>query len=116
MTITGRFFSFDPASISVTFGPFACAIKSSRNLTSETQEIVCVTSASGILHGGKKYVTVSISGHGANVASDAATFWYIDAWSSRTTWGGKAPPTGCGSWVDDKGCTDTVYIPEGQVS
>jgi hypothetical protein len=38
-----------------------------------------------------------------------------DAWSARTTWGGGAPPQGCGSWDQDKECTETVVIPEGQV-
>ena len=39
---------------------------------------------------------------------------YIDAWSSRSTWGGGYPPTGCGDYVLDRACTDTVVIPEGQ--
>ncbi len=39
---------------------------------------------------------------------------YIDAWSLRTTWGGGPPPSGCGDYVVDKDCTDSVVIPQGQ--
>lgn len=115
VTITGRFFSSIADDLSVTFGPFACSIKNVTSLSAEEQEIVCLTGAPGILNGGYKYVTVSVAGHGSSVPSPNASFWYIDAWGARTTWGGKAPPTGCGSWHEDKDCTDTVYIPEGQV-
>ena len=116
LTITGRFFSSDKAAIAVGLGPFDCQVKSVTTLSSSgLQQIVCVSSASGILFGGKKYVTVSSAGHGASLGSDNATFWYVDTWSSRTTWGGKAPPTGCGSWEHDLDCTDTVVIPKGQV-
>ena len=115
VTVTGRFFSTEQSKISVSLGPFACAVQSVIEVSAEQQEIVCVSSASGILHGGLKYVRVDVDGLGASVASDVTTFWYVDTWGARTTWGGKAPPTGCGSWVDDKDCTDTVYIPEGQI-
>ena len=115
VTITGNFFSSSQADISVTLGPFSCPVKSITSLSANEQQIVCVSTASGILHGGRKFVKVSVDGHGATAPKDTATFWYIDGWSARTTWGGKAPPTGCGSWADDKSCTDTVYIPEGQV-
>lgn len=115
VTVVGRFFSAEKSKISVSLGPFACAVKSVTEISAGQQEIQCVSSASGILHGGLKHVRVDIDGVGSTVASDAATFWYVDTWGARTTWGGKAPPTGCGSWVDDKDCTDTVHIPEGQI-
>jgi hypothetical protein len=114
VTVTGRFFSTDQSKISVSLGRFGCAVTSITSL-SANQQIVCKSSASGILHGGRKFVSVAINGHGTTVASEAATFWYVDTWSARTTWGGSAPPTGCGSWADDKLCTDTVHIPAGQV-
>jgi hypothetical protein len=115
VTVTGRFFSTDQSKISVSLGPFGCAVTSITSLSADQQRIVCKSSASGLLHGGRKFVSVSIDGHGTTVASEAATFWYVDTWSARTTWGGSAPPTGCGSWADDKLCTDTVHIPAGQV-
>jgi hypothetical protein len=115
VTITGRFFSAQASDLVVSMGPFPCAIKTVASITPDQQQIVCVTSASGILHGGHKYVSVTVKEHGSTVPMENATFWYIDTWGSRTTWGGSAPPTGCGSWVHDKDCTDTVYIPEGQV-
>ena len=115
VTIRGRFFSSFSSEISVSFGPFPCSIKSVGNISENEQQIVCVSTASGILHGGQKFVMVSVKGYGASTPSETALFWYIDTWSARTTWGGNAPPTGCGSWVDDNACTDTVYIPEGQV-
>jgi len=115
ITITGRFFTAEQKDLSVSLGPFPCAIKAVTSLAADQQEIVCLSSASGILHGGLKFVSVYVHGRGASVRMENATFWYIDTWASRTTWGGNAPPTGCGSWVDDKDCTDTVYIPEGQV-
>jgi hypothetical protein len=115
VTITGSFFSSVAAEISVSLGPFDCPIKSVTSLSAVEQQIVCVSTASGILHGGRKFVNVTIMGHGSTVPSESATFWYIDTWSARTTWGGMAPPTGCGDWAVDKSCTDTVYIPAGQV-
>lgn len=78
--------------------------------------IVCKTSASGVSNGGYKYVTVSVAGRGSSrpgVAND--TYWYIDAWSARTTWGGAAPPAGCGDYSADRLCTESIVIPEGQV-
>jgi len=115
VTVAGRFFSTDASKISVSLGPFACKVKSITSLSDDQQRIVCLSSASGILHGGRKFVTVSIDGHGTTLASETATFWYVDTWSARTTWGGSAPPTGCGSYAEDKLCTDTVHIPAGQV-
>jgi hypothetical protein len=115
VTVTGRFFSTDQSKISVSLGPFGCAVTSITNLSAGQQRIVCKSSASGILHGGRKFVSVSIDGQGTTVDSEDATFWYVDTWSARTTWGSSAPPTGCGSWADDKLCTDTVHIPAGQV-
>jgi hypothetical protein len=56
-----------------------------------------------------------VQGHGSSLPSTNNTFWYIDTWSARTTWGGRAPPTGCGTWHDDKDCRDSVVIPSGQV-
>ena len=116
VTIVGRFFTAEHKHLSVTFGSFPCLIQSVSSISADAQKIECVTSASGILHGGLKYVTVLVRSAGRSVrTTNNATFWYIDTWGSRTTWGGKQPPTGCGSFVDDRTCTDTVYIPEGQM-
>jgi len=117
VTLTGRFFTAVDTAISVSFGPFMCSVKSVMSLSTDEQQVVCLSSASGILRGGLSlmFVTVTVLDVGATVPNDNATFWYIDTWGARTTWGGKAPPTGCGSWAEDKECTDSVYIPSGQV-
>lgn len=98
VTITGRFFSTDQAELSVSFGPFGCSIKSVTSVSADQQQIICESSASGRLHGGRKFVKVSVQGRGASVDKDAAVFWYIDTWSARTTWGGKLlrPAPSCG--------------------
>lgn len=116
VTVTGSFFTSDASRLNVTIGDFPCVVKSVETLSGGGEvQIKCVSGASGLLDGGKKYVIVRVNGYGSSAPVDSAVFWYIDTWSARTTWGGKAPPTGCGSWVDDKDCTDTVIIPEGQV-
>jgi len=115
VTIHGIFFDSTLSSgVSVSFGGFACAVT---NATSTA--ITCKTSASGVKNGGLKYVVVTVPGYGDSQPGGDAhgrdTFWYVDAWSARTTWGGSAPPTGCGSYVEDQLCTESVVIPEGQV-
>ena len=114
VTVTGQFPTSDAALLNVTIGDFPCIVKSAETNNGAVR-ITCVSGASGVLHGGKKHVIVSVKGYGSSSPVDTAIFWYVDTWSARTTWGGNAPPTGCGSWVDDKDCTDSVVIPEGQV-
>ena len=114
VTVTGQFFTSDASLLNVSIGEFQCMVKSAEIANGEVQ-IKCVTGASGVLHGGKKHVVVTVKDHGSSAALDDAIFWYVDTWSARTTWGGGVPPTGCGSWVLDKDCTDSVVIPEGQV-
>lgn len=118
VTIRGTNFGINVAAISVRFGSFACKISFVGTDPATKEDMIkCVTSASGVQNGGVKYTLVELAGVGASVPNQTvgATFWYVDAWSSRTTWGGNAPPTGCGSWKDDKLCTETIVIPEGQV-
>ena len=114
VTVTGQFFTADASLLNVSIGEFPCMVKSAETVNGEVQ-IKCVTGASGVLHGGKKHVIVTVKDNGSSAATESGIFWYVDTWSARTTWGGGAPPTGCGSWVDDKDCTDSVVIPEGQV-
>ena len=114
VTITGSFPVSDASLLNVAIGVFPCLVKSAETVGNLVR-ITCVSGASGVKHGGRKHVTVTAQGHGSSPPVDTAMFWYIDTWSARTTWGGSAPPTGCGSWVDDKDCTDSVVIPEGQV-
>ena len=117
ITITGRFYVSDVSRINVTFGKFPCRITSTSvvELAGDQWEIVCISGASGITEGGHKYVLVTVQGFGSSLPSKDITFWYIDTWSARTTWGGMPPPTGCGTWHDDKECRDSVVIPSGQV-
>jgi len=114
VTVTGQFFTSDISLLRVSIGQFPCDLKSAEE-DAGIIKLVCLSSASGVTNGGKKHVTVTVKGYGSSVAMDHATFWYIDKWSARTTWGGNSPPTGCGSWHVDKQCTETVIIPEGQV-
>ena len=59
---------------------------------------------------------VAVAGKGASLPLGVeAGYEYIDRWSANTTWGGSAPPSGCGSWQRDKACVESVWIPAGQV-
>jgi len=60
------------------------------SLSANEQQIVCVSTVSGILHGGRKCVKVSVDSHGATAFKDKEKFWYIDGWSARKTCGEKA--------------------------
>ncbi len=117
VTITGRFLVSDVSLINVTFGDFPCHITRSNQMdeAGKISELVCMSGASGVTEGGLKYVLVTVEGFGSSLPSTNNTFWYIDTWSARTTWGGMPPPTGCGTWHDDKLCKDSVVIPSGQV-
>ena len=110
MTIYGNFFTSDAAQLEVSFGAFPCSI-TGVTADGDGTKIECVTSASGTTDGGAKYVTVTTQAYGSSLASANHTFEYIDAWSARTTWGGGAPPTGCGSWYDDPLCTGKLSRP-----
>ena len=82
VTVMGTFFTSYDALLNVTIDDFPCAVKSVETVDGEVQ-IKCVSGSSGLLHGGKKYVTVSAQGYGSSAPVDAAVFWYIDTWSAR---------------------------------
>lgn len=114
VTIFGTNFGSTSLHVSVSIGGFKCNVGTLADEGGGVSSITCVTGASGPENGGVKYVTVSVDGVGTSLRSENATYWYIDAWSARTTWGGGPPPTGCGAWKDDNQCKDTVIIPAGQ--
>ena len=82
VTVMGTFFTSDAALLNVTIGDFPCVVKSVETVGGEVQ-IKCVSGASGLLNGGRKYVIVSVQGYGSSAPVDAAVFWYIDTWSAR---------------------------------
>ena len=119
VTITGNVFGADKSDISVTFGDFPCAVTGVVDASNGLSNITCKTSKSGLENSGNKYVVVTVAGKGSSqpgaLGGTRDIFWYIDVWSARTTWGGQAPPTGCGEYVEDQFCKESVVIPEGQV-
>lgn len=78
-----------------------------------TTVIKCLTGKVSIIDGGYSMVVVHVKGKGFGTSS-SVKFRYIDKWSSRTTWGGLAPPSACGDWRTDKTCKNSVWIPKGQ--
>jgi len=118
LTVYGNFLSTSSTSaLTVSLGEFSCVVDGVVSSDGGEDSVECVAEASGVLHGGVKHVVVSTEGVGSSVPScnTTANYWYVDVWSSRNTWGGAAPPTGCGAWHLDPECSDSVYIPEGQV-
>jgi hypothetical protein len=114
VNITGSFGTQLKSQLSVDFGGLPCSIRFIQSVDASAQTIGCTPTASGVLNGGLKYVRVVSALSGASVLS-ARFVYYIDVWSARTTWGGMAPPTGCGDYVVDPSCDESVVIPAGQV-
>jgi hypothetical protein len=115
ITITGSFQVDSISQISVNIGSFPCNILSLNSTDQTNQTVVCKSVSTGLLNGGLKYVEVVSLSAGASVHSSQHAFWYIDAWSARSTWGGNAPPTGCGDYTIQPDCQESVIIPQGQV-
>jgi hypothetical protein len=115
VTILGSFGAQTMNQLHVDFGGFPCMMLMLQDSNSSQQIITCKSSASGVINGGLKYVRVVSVISGASVLNKQFVFNYIDAWSARTTWGGSAPPVGCGGYSVDPDCQDSVVIPEGQV-
>ena len=87
---------FDGGEVTVTIAEVECEI-----MTSSETEIVCETGASGRTV--RAQVMVYVEGKGF-AESENVTFWYVDLWSSRFTWGNQDPP--------QEG--DFVVVPRGQ--
>jgi hypothetical protein len=116
VTIIGNFMTDRLDMISIDLGGFSCKLLSwAATSYANNRAVICEAGYCGVLNGGLKYVRATISDLGSSVADNNRVFWYIDAWSSPSTWGGNQPPTGCGSYKDDAQCSDSVVIPEGQV-
>ena len=115
VNITGWFGAQLKSQLSVDFGGLPCSILLLEDIAENMQTITCRSFASGVVNGGLKYVRVVSTTLGASVLSEEFVFNYIDAWSARTTWGGNAPPIGCGDYVVDPDCQETIVIPAGQV-
>jgi hypothetical protein len=113
VTIRGNFFG--SSGVEVWFGDFPCEEVAAGTSDGDDDVVTCKTSASGVTNGGMKHVVVRVADKGDSLPGENASFWYVDTWSARTTWGGASPPTGCGSWLDDPDCDASVVIPEGQV-
>lgn len=75
---------FDGGNVSVSIADVACNV-----LSSTSSEIVCDTGASGRTI--RAQVMVFVEGKGF-AQSENITFWYVDLWSSRFTWGNDDPP------------------------
>ena len=86
----------DGEEVTVSIADIACTI-----MSSSASEIVCDTGASGRTI--RAQVMVFVEGKGF-AQSENITFWYVDLWSSRFTWGNNDPPR--------EG--DLVVIPRGQ--
>ena len=76
---------FDGGNVSVSIAEVECVI-----LSSTPSEIVCDTGASGRTI--RAQVMVYVEGKGF-ASSEGVTFWYVDLWSSRFTWGNEDPPS-----------------------
>lgn len=108
LTIVGTGFT---AAATVTVGDMDCPVQAGGNAT----HIFCLTPAVELTDGGLRRVTVTVPGVGSSLPNQRSTFLYADLWSSPTTWGGSAPPAGCGDFEHDRECVDSVIIPAGQV-
>ena len=116
VTLIGNFMTDRLDSISIDLGGIDCRVLTwVATSYSNSRGVACETGYSGVTNGGLKYARATVVGVGSSVMSNSFVFWYIDAWSSPSTWGGNAPPTGCGSYKDDLECRDSVVIPQGQV-
>jgi hypothetical protein len=116
VTVIGNFMTDWLDFVSIDLGGFDCKVLSwVATSYVNNRAVVCETGYCGVLNGGLKYARTTVSDLGTSAPDNNQVFWYIDAWSSRSTWGGNPPPTGCGSYKDDAQCTDSVVIPEGQV-
>jgi hypothetical protein len=116
VTVTGNFMTDRLDLIYIDLGGIDCQVLNwVATSYSNNRALVCETGYCGVTNGGLKYARATVSGVGSSVARNSYTFWYIDAWSSPSTWGGNSPPTGCGSYKDDLDCRDSVVIPQGQV-
>ncbi|XP_061122944.1 PKHD1 like 1, tandem duplicate 1 [Syngnathus typhle] len=84
LTISGSGFSTDPNEVNVTIAGSVCDVQSS-NVT----HVVCITGAQR--QSQETVVLVNIRGQGV-AKTDNASYFYIDVWSSKYTWGGLPPP------------------------
>ena len=75
---------FSGGEVSVTIAGVDCGV-----LSSSDSEIVCDTGASGRTV--RAQLMVFVAGKGF-AESENVTFWYVDLWSSRFTWGNQDPP------------------------
>ena len=101
ITLNGVGFGTNASAVTVSILGIACSVQS----VTATQ-VICVTGYHGPTNEtnpGKGMVLVKVKGHGYATAS-ADTYWYVDLWSRKTTWGGDPPPI--------EG--DSVVIPKGQ--
>lgn len=111
IVVQGTGFSGVVGETNVTIGGVTCRVTAA-TFTS----VSCLTGRTSILNGGRRQVRVTVVGKGSSLSiSNAAGYEYIDRWSVKTTWGGMAPPTGCGSYQSDRACVESVWIPAGQV-
>ncbi|XP_038580507.1 PKHD1 like 1, tandem duplicate 1 [Micropterus salmoides] len=97
LTIAGSGFSTDMNEVNVTIAGSMCDVQSTNNT-----HIICVTNAQQQSQETK--VRVSIRDQGI-AKMDNASFFYIDVWSSRFTWGGLSPPEAGSFAVITKGQT-----------
>ena len=113
--VTLHGFLWTQDSLSARFGGIPCQISSLDLTNPAEQTAICTSGAAGITNGGLKYVEIFTGDSGASVPSKSIAFWYIDAWSAFSTWGGNSPPVGCGAYAIDSNCQESVVIPAGQV-
>ncbi|XP_045915057.1 PKHD1 like 1, tandem duplicate 1 [Micropterus dolomieu] len=97
LTIAGSGFSTDMNEVNVTIAGSVCDVQSTNNT-----HIICVTNAQQQSQETK--VRVSVGDQGI-AKMDNASFFYIDVWSSRFTWGGLSPPEAGSFAVITKGQT-----------
>ena len=109
VTIDGSGFggaSTTKANVSVSIAGIPCNVTSLTH-TSNGSRLSCTTGRHGATSAaapGVGAVDLFIDGLGGAAAATAAAYQYVDLWSSRTTWGGAAPPV----------LGDSVSIPDGQ--
>ncbi len=116
VTVIGNFMTDRLDFISIDLGGIDCRVLTwVATSVGNSRGVACEAGYSGVTNGGLKYARATVVGVGSSVVSNSFVFWYIDAWSSPSTWGGNSPPTGCGSYKDDLECSDSVVIPQGQV-
>ncbi|XP_031760464.1 fibrocystin-L [Xenopus tropicalis] len=84
LTITGSQFSSDISQITVTVAKAKCQVH-----YANSTHIICVTGA----HSPSQRTKVQVNIEGKGLATmENASFFYIDVWSSRYTWGGDTLP------------------------